>query len=456
MRRFLPRSVCTLTTSRRLLQPRVRNIFIPLSADTSDASHGKECTLYIKGFLAKGEHADHFEDWQRGHKVLTETHKWGSTAHGYFWKSGDLPGSLVPYATLLTGAYCLLTMKKIALTPQGLALTAAAEAVVIGGKFWYEFKKAADTAKAHGPNLAAHIEEITQQYPYVRIVAHSLGCALTLEALRHLPAKSRPHEIHFLAPVIDEDDLMHNIAKEHAYIYHCGNDFALQTASALFYQQKHVVGLAGPKKTWRGLTAIDVSHHFGFFVHTNYRNVLDKLMVDHRKVYSATSASETITAVVKESGDSEVLVSEVAEPEQALVWTPESENLILSKFEEEMMTYEKAHAAAELSGNPEVRKTAEGEEKEGIKIEEERKAEGVQALVEESVQKLGNAIKEGAESVQKLGNALKESAELLQVGKTFLQNVRVLLDNRKDLLDQAKNLAGVVLENVPLGQKKEK
>ena len=71
----------------------------------------------------------------RGHKILTDTHKWGSTAHGYFWKSGDLPvcslpspllpprlplsscqviysyqGSLVPYATLLTGAYHLLTM----------------------------------------------------------------------------------------------------------------------------------------------------------------------------------------------------------------------------------------------------------------------------------------------------------------------------------------------------------
>ena len=36
----------------------------------------------------------------------------------------------------------------------------------------YEFRKAADTAKAHGPNLAAHIEEVTRQYPYVRLVAH--------------------------------------------------------------------------------------------------------------------------------------------------------------------------------------------------------------------------------------------------------------------------------------------
>ena len=136
MRRFLTRPICTLTvpSTKRLLQPRVRSIFIPLSANTADASHGTECTLYIKGFLAKGEHADHFEDWQRylslyhfikhktpfpasfsffqqitsvsvsihlhiifrGHKILTDTHKWGSTAHGYFWKSGDLPVCSLP------------------------------------------------------------------------------------------------------------------------------------------------------------------------------------------------------------------------------------------------------------------------------------------------------------------------------------------------------------------------
>jgi hypothetical protein len=151
-------------------------------------------------------------------------------------------------------------------------------------------------------------------------------------------------------------------------------------------------------------------------------------MVDHRKAYAAASA-ETITAGAAESGDSVVLGSDHAEPlEPELVWTPESENLILSKFEEEIMTYEKAHAA-ELGENREVLAIGENGEKEGVKIGE-KKTEGMQAMVEESVQKLGNAIKEGAESVQKLGNVLKESSELLQVGKTFLQNVKVLLNTR--------------------------
>jgi hypothetical protein len=191
------------------------------------------------------------------------------------------------------------------------------------------------------------------------------------------------------------------------------------------------VGLSGPKKNWRGLTAVDVSHHFGFFVHTNYRNVLEKIMIDHRKTYNATPG-ETVTAVFTEPEESEVL-GRNSEPEADLVWTTESESLILSKFENEISTYEKTHEV-EMGGKATQKIEGKQEETKG-----EKKAEGMQAMVEESV--------------QKLGHALKESAELLQVGKDFLQNVKVLLENRKNILDQAKNLAGVVLESVPLGKK---
>ncbi len=48
-----------------------RHIVIPLShgsgdgGSSNDKVNGGECTLYIKGFLAKGENADHFGDWLR-------------------------------------------------------------------------------------------------------------------------------------------------------------------------------------------------------------------------------------------------------------------------------------------------------------------------------------------------------------------------------------------------------
>lgn len=82
MRRFLSHSPSSLSSispfslssyasphSLSRLSPsllKVRNIFIPLTPHPPEhPEQGKECTLYIKGFLAKGEHADHFEGWQR-------------------------------------------------------------------------------------------------------------------------------------------------------------------------------------------------------------------------------------------------------------------------------------------------------------------------------------------------------------------------------------------------------
>ena len=190
-------------------------------------------------------------------------------------------------------------------------------------------------------------------------------------------------------------------------------------------------------------------------MHTNYRNVLEKIMVDHRKAYAeatATSSDETITAVATESANSELLATEEAEPE--LVWTMENDNQILKKFENEINMYEKGEMAEEQETHKLGEKEKEGDKQllheiKAAEEEEEKRGERMQAMMEEGV--------------QKLGNALKESVELLHVGKAFLQNMKVvlenrknvLMENRKNVLDQAKSLAGVVLENVSL-QKKEK
>lgn len=183
-----------------------------------------------------------------------------------------------------------------------------------------------------------------------------------------------------------------------------------------------MVGLAGPKQNWRGMTAVDVSRHFGFFVHTNYRHVLEKIMIDHRAAH-AERAQETVTLGTPEISP-EIFAPSVVAPE--LVWMPETENLILSKFER--------------GPNPEEAGKERGE---GVRVHKKVEREGVQAMVEEGVQKLGEAVKERAEN--------------LQVGKAFLQNVKGLFENRKNgVLDQAKNLAEAVLQNVSLGQKKDK
>jgi len=155
-------------------------------------------------------------------------------------------------------------------------------------------------------------------------------------------------------------------------------------------------------------------------VHTNYRHVLEKIVVDHRKVFSPENATAEEIAEIE---NSDILISRT-EPESELVWTPDNDNLILSKYSEGN-SYERTQA--EFRGQPETEKQVKE-----MKVAEDKKVAAVQAMV--------------GESVQKLGNALKESAE---AGKAFLHNVKDLMEKSKNFLDQAKSLAGVVLESAP-------
>ncbi len=59
---------------------------IPLSELASD----DEVTVYVKGFLARGESAESFEHWLAGHRNMVETHSWSPSALGYNWESGQL------------------------------------------------------------------------------------------------------------------------------------------------------------------------------------------------------------------------------------------------------------------------------------------------------------------------------------------------------------------------------
>ena len=43
----------------------------------------REVTVYVKGFLSRGEKADHFERWLACHKALVQSHAWGAKAFGF-------------------------------------------------------------------------------------------------------------------------------------------------------------------------------------------------------------------------------------------------------------------------------------------------------------------------------------------------------------------------------------
>ena len=51
-------------------------------------SHDREVTVYVKGFLGRGERPDHFGSWLAGHRELESSRGWGPRAYGYSWQSG--------------------------------------------------------------------------------------------------------------------------------------------------------------------------------------------------------------------------------------------------------------------------------------------------------------------------------------------------------------------------------
>jgi len=233
----------------------------------------REVTLYIKGFLARGEKPDDFGAWLASHRRLEITRGWGPRARGYCWPSGRLAKVPVPLATTAKVAWDLyrhsgvLRRANVAgnagLAIGEVALRLASQYVAVSRSF----DKRAD-------HLARKLARLAARYDRVRVVAHSLGCRQIVEAASHLKPDRRPHEIHLCASACREKDVaakLPHLAREQTYQYYTANDLVLATAFTVMAWGR-ALGAAGLRHDYAGLTAIDVSDHFSFRVHGEYKH----------------------------------------------------------------------------------------------------------------------------------------------------------------------------------------
>ncbi|KAI8059960.1 uncharacterized protein B0P05DRAFT_558217, partial [Gilbertella persicaria] len=73
----MTKTVSTLLKKKKYFTP------LPSLQVLSRPPHARsEVTVYVKGFLAEGDLPDNFGDWMHSHRllVLSQTHKWGSSA----------------------------------------------------------------------------------------------------------------------------------------------------------------------------------------------------------------------------------------------------------------------------------------------------------------------------------------------------------------------------------------
>ena len=242
-----------------------------------------EVTVYVKGFLARGEEPDHFESWRDSHRELEASHGWGSAAFGYHWPSGSFwsrPVAIVGTAKVAWDVIRIARNARRAARLSYWGAMLAEETALVASRFVHQYWSAARQAAQRAEDHAARLRELAGRYRRVRVVAHSLGCRHVIEAVTQLGVSERPHEIHLCAAACREADVtdkLSALAREQTYLYFTDKDRLLELAFTPLARGR-ALGSVGPRRDYRGLTAIDVGEHFDFWVHGEYKNRFGRLV----------------------------------------------------------------------------------------------------------------------------------------------------------------------------------
>jgi hypothetical protein len=242
----------------------------------------REVTLYVKGFLGRGEKADHFERWLACHQALELSHAWGPHAFGYHWPSGGF-GKLAAAAGAAKGAVDFVRVVRNvrrAVSLGNLGMIAGEQLLTVSALFVYQYLMAARNAQAFATEHAAQLAGFAEAGSRVRVVAHSLGCRQVIEAVSSLPAELRPNEIHLCAPAVREEDIaekLPSLAAGQTFVYYTAKDRVLDLGFAPLARGR-ALGHSGPRQPYAGLTALDVSDQFDFFVHGEYKTRFAQLV----------------------------------------------------------------------------------------------------------------------------------------------------------------------------------
>ena len=154
------------------------------------------------------------------------------------------------------------------------------ELALIGAHFVHQYVTAARSAREQAGDQAAHLRKLAEEERRVRVVAHSLGCSHVIEAVSQLEADRRPHEIHLCAPACKEKHVVEKLsalAQERTYLYYTKKDRVLDLVFTPLARGR-ALGFTGPHGDHDRLVAVDVSEHFDFRVHGEYKNRFSMLV----------------------------------------------------------------------------------------------------------------------------------------------------------------------------------
>lgn len=269
-----------------------------------------QATIYIKGFLTRNEAPDDFIVWRESHLKLCQNtiNSWEPYALGYRWQNQSyrshfdhingflfgynknqelgfrLPINLpVPVMTLSASSANILfkLFKGTRLfTPWGLALAAGQDIALIATQFIFQYQKAKENSFQHGLTLNHHINLLRRNNKYIRVVSHSMGCRLILNALLHQDKNQvLIDELHLLAPAITQSEFIEFMKKykgtfpvRKVFIYYSQSDFILDIFQYL--ENDSAIGYHGLLNEYQGIKTYDVTQDLqGFNKHKSYSNL---------------------------------------------------------------------------------------------------------------------------------------------------------------------------------------
>lgn len=262
----------------------------------------EELTLYIKGFMSKGEKATDFKKWIDSHDAFVHQGLWNDgPAKGWAWYSGV---KQYPYPLALglkLGTTFYKGSKFTRITPVSFAALGALDLGIYSLRLIYQYHHINGEIEKMSTKLSDDLVRLSKKYGKVRIVAHSLGCRLLLNSLIQVPTEYLPNSIHLCAPalLINEfedfvysNDNRYGMCKDRMYVYYAKNDAVLSILYRTlngFVDDKSIVGVSGLGNLVSydndKIIQMDAYNYLNnyWFVHNNYHKCLHSIYISPPK-----------------------------------------------------------------------------------------------------------------------------------------------------------------------------
>ena len=285
---MLPRLLVRPIASARLLarySSTLRRLRPPNSSAIGffSRSDDNKPTVFVTGFLTDTTTDSTYSDWLASQRNLATSLGWSEEAYAIDWRTGAAGDRFGRYPIPLL-AVMLLRGSSLPLFAAGLA----GDAMLNATRLYLSYLTAVDASNRDAPKVADAIatSSLTRDY---RIVAHSLGCRLIVDALPLLPPESRPSEIHLCAAALTANHALpklDSICRPGGRIYHywSSHDEALSSAFLLASRGEPALGSMPLPNEDKPLTistsSHDVSSYLGLASHGTYRLHFDEFAAD--------------------------------------------------------------------------------------------------------------------------------------------------------------------------------